>query len=101
MATVFNHKKESLIEALGFDDNDLDSLNMKLARSSKYIIMDMPKHSKLCEHIAEEFSYNELLFIATLYITEKTAAMIEQNPEVLAVMKLKALLDELGGEKEL
>lgn len=101
MATIFNHDKESFVDALGFDQKDLDSINMKLAKSSKYIIMEMPKQSELCEHIAKEFSYNELLFISTLFITEKTAGIIEQNPEVLAAMKLKALLEELGNEEGL
>jgi hypothetical protein len=99
MATIFNHEKESLIEALGFNEKDVNSLNIKLANSSKYIIMEAPKHSELCQHIAEEFSYNELLFMATLFVTEKTSKIIKQNPEVLVAMKLKALLDELGNEE--
>ena len=101
MKTTFNHDKECFIEALGFDKGDVDSLNRKLANSSKYIIMEAPKHSELCQHIAEEFSYNELLFIATLFITEKTGNIIEQNPEVLAAMKLKSFLDQLKNEGEL
>lgn len=101
MATVFNHEKDSFVESLGFDQNDLNSINNKLAHSSKYIIMEMPKQSELCEHIAKEFSYNELLFIATLFVTEKTANIIGQNPEVLAAMKLKALLEQLGSEEGL
>jgi hypothetical protein len=101
MATIFNHNKKSLFEALGFDDNDLNNINMKLALSSKYIIIDTPKHSELCEHIAKEFSYNELLFVATLFVTEKTVKILDQNPEVLAAMQLKALLDQLKNEEEL
>lgn len=101
MATTFNHDKKCLIEALGFDKRDVDSLNKKLANSSKYIIMEAPKHSELCQRIAEEFSYNELLFIATMFITDKTAAIIEQNPEVLAAIKLKAFLEQLRNEGEL
>jgi hypothetical protein len=101
MTTIFNHEKESLIEALGFNEKDVNSLNIKLANSSKYIIMEAPKHSELCQHIAEEFSYNELLFIATMFVSEKTANIIEQNPKVLAAKKLKALLDELRNEEGL
>ena len=101
MATIFNHEKQSFVEALGFDQKDLDSVNMKLAKSSKYIIMEMPKQSEICEHIAKEFSYTELLFVATLFVTEKTGAIIEKNPEVLAAMKLKALLEQLGSEEGL
>ena len=63
--------------------------------------MDTPKHSELCEHIAKEFSYNELLFVTTLFVTEKTVKILDQNPEVLAAMQLKALLDQLKNEEEL
>ena len=101
MATIFNHNKESLIEAIGFEESDLKSINMKLAVSSKYIIMETPKHSELCEHIAKEFSYNELLFIVTLFVTEKTSKILDQNPEVLATMQLKNLLDQLRDEEKL
>ena len=100
MTTTFNHDKECLIEALGFDKRDVDNLNKKLANSSKYIIMDTPKNSELCEHIAKEFSYNELLFIATLFIVDKTAKILEENPFLLASMQMKDMLDTLrNGEK--
>ena len=101
MATIFNHNKESLIEAIGFEESDLNSLNKKLASSSKYIIMETPKHSELCEHIAKEFSYNELLFVATLFITETTSKIVNQNSKILATMQLKTLLDQLKNEEEL
>jgi hypothetical protein len=100
MATTFDHKKESFFEALGFDKKDINDINIKLANSSKYIIMELPQQSELCEHIAKEFSYNELLFMATLFVTEKTGDIIKQNPEVLVAMKLKALFDELKDEEE-
>ena len=101
MATIFDHKKESFFEALGFNEKDINDINVKLAKASKYIIMDLPQQSQLCEHIAKEFSYNELLFMATLFVTEKTAAIIGQNPQVLVAIKLKALFDELEDEKGL
>jgi hypothetical protein len=101
MATVFNHEKESFIEALGFDKEDVRDINIKLANSSKYIIMDTPKNSELCEHIAKEFSYNELLFIATLFIVDKTAKIVEQEPFLLATLQMKGLLDNLRNGEEL
>jgi hypothetical protein len=101
MATTFDHKKESFFEAVGFDQKDINDINVKLANSSKYIIMELPQQSELCEHIAKEFSYNELLFMATLFVTGKTGEIIKQHPEMLVAMKLKALFDELKDEEGL
>jgi hypothetical protein len=101
MSTVFNHEKESLVEALGFDQSDLKNINIKLAKSSKYIFMETPKQSKLCEHIAKEFSYNELLFVATLFVTEKTAEILEQSPFLVASLQMKDMLQKLRDGEEL
>lgn len=100
MATVFDHSKESFVEALGFDLNDMHSINVKLADISKHIIMTTCKQSELCEKIASTFSYNELLFVATLYVTEKTANIVEENPALIKMMHLKSMLEDLESEQE-
>jgi ribonucleoside-diphosphate reductase alpha chain len=61
MATVFDHSKESFVKALGFDDKDFAELNSKLAKTSQVMLLEQPQQSVLCEHIAKNFSYNELL----------------------------------------
>ena len=84
---VFDHTKEETLEAIGFTSNDLESLNHKLANVSKLIILEQPKQSKVTERIAEIFSYNELLVIATMFITDKTLDMVKNNP-LLAIVEL-------------
>ena len=84
---VFDHTKEETLEAIGFTSNDLESLNHKLANISKLIILEQPKQSKVTQRIAETFSYNELLIIATMFITDKTLDMVKNNP-LLAIAEL-------------
>ena len=100
MATIFDHSKESLDEALGFDSKDIHDINVKLADISKHMIMTTCKQSELCERIASTFSYNELLFIATLYVTQKTADIVEENPLLVKMMHLKARLEDLDPKQE-
>lgn len=101
MPTTFNHEKNSFIEALGLDGQDLESINMKLAKASRYIIMESPKQSELCELIAKEFSYKELLFVATLFIVDKTTAMVNENPKIVSNMLFSKFLDKLRNGEEL
>ena len=100
MATVFDHSKESFVEALGFDSKDIHDINVKLADISKHIIMTTCKQSELCEKIASTLSYNELLFVATLYVTQKTAEIVEENPVLVKMMHLKSMLEDLESEQE-
>lgn len=100
MATVFDHSKESFLEALGFDSNDVHSINVKLADISKHMIMTTCKQSELCEKIASTLSYNELLFVATLYVTQKTADIVEENPLLVKMMHLKSMIEDLESEQE-
>jgi hypothetical protein len=100
METIFNHKKKSLAESLNFDLNDVHEVNSKLASMSKHIIMTTCEQSELCEEIAKTFSYNELLFITTLFVTEKTSHIVEQHPQLIAMMQLRDMLEGLNKEEE-
>lgn len=91
MATTFDHSKESFVKALGFDDKDFAELNSKLAKTSQIMLLEQPQQSVLCEHIAKNFSYNELLLIATLFVVDKTAKIIEENPQLLAMVALREI----------
>lgn len=99
METIFDHKKP-FVESMGFDLNDIHQVNTKLANMSKHIIMTSCKQSELCEEIAKTFSYNELLFIATLFVTEKTAHIVGQHPELVSMMHLRDMLDDLNKKEE-
>lgn len=99
MAT-FDHKKESFIEAIGFEEKDMDELNTNLANMSKHVIKTSCKQSELCEEIAKVFSYNELLLIATLYVTEKTADIVNKNPSIISTILLSRLIKDLEADEE-
>lgn len=96
MATIFNHDKECFRESLGFDKNDIEEMNKKLAKTSQIMLLDQPKQSELCEHIAKEFSYNELLLMSTMYIVDRTAQIIGENPQMLALIALQKFFKEEG-----
>ena len=98
--TTFDHTKDSFIKAIGFEEKDAVQLNINLANMSKHIVMTQCKQSELCEEIAKTFSYNELLLIATLFVTEKTADIMEKNPSLGAISHLHKLLSELKDENE-
>jgi len=100
METMFNHTKDCFRKAIGFDKNDMKEINAKLAKMSRHIIMTQCKQSELCEEIAKEFSYNELLFIATLFITEKTAMIVRADANISELMQLVELLKELKEKGE-
>jgi hypothetical protein len=100
METIFDHSKKSLAESLNFDANDVHQVNSKLADMSKHVIMTACEQSQLCEEIAKTFSYNELLFITTLFVTEKTALIVGQYPQLVAMMKLRDMLEGLNKEEE-
>jgi hypothetical protein len=100
METIFDHKKKSFAEALNFDLNDMQQINIKLAKMSKHMIMTTCQQSELCEEIAKTFSYNELLFITTLFVTEKTADIMGQHPQLIAMVQLKEMLEDLTKEEE-
>jgi hypothetical protein len=92
MATVFDHSKESFVESLGFDPKDFAELNSKLARTSQVMLIEQPQQSVLCEHIAKNFSYNELLLIATLFVVDKTVQIINDHPQLLGMIALREIL---------
>jgi len=94
MATIFNHDKNCFRESLGFDAKDIEEMNIKLAKTSQIMLLDQPKQSELCEHIAKEFSYNELLLMSTMYIVDKTAQIIEENPEMVTLLVLQKFMKE-------
>ena len=67
-ATIeFNHNKNSFLEAISFDaDRSLEldgKLNEMLAESKI-----LKTYSEITERIAEEFSYQELIIVATMHI---------------------------------
>ena len=94
METTFDHKKKSLGGALGLDTEDIHQVNTKLANMSKHVIMTTCKQSELCEYIAQNFSYNELLLIGTLYVVDKTAQIIEENPQMVTLLMLQKFMKE-------
>jgi hypothetical protein len=86
---VFDHTQSDTTKALGLTDNDIESLNHKLANLSKFIILEQPKQSQVSQRIAETFSYNELIVIATMFVTDKTLEMVKDNPLVALLGLLK------------
>jgi len=100
METIFDHKKKSLAESLNFDLNDMHEINSKLASMSQHVLITACEQSELCEEIAKTFSYNELLFIATLFVMEKTVHIVGQHPQLVAMMKLRDMLEGLNKEEE-
>jgi hypothetical protein len=85
----FDHTKKETLEAIGLTDNDLECLNHKLANLSKFIILEQPKQSQVSQRIAETFNYNELIVIATMFVTDKTLEMVKNNPLVALLGLLK------------
>jgi hypothetical protein len=100
METIFDHSKKSLAESLNFDANDVHQVTTKLANMSKYVLMTSCEQSELCEEIAKTFSYNELLFVTTLFVMEKTAHIVGQHSELVTMMQLRDMLDNLKKEEE-
>jgi len=92
MATVFDHSKKSFVDALGFDPKDIAEMNSKLADISKVMLLEQPEQSELCQKIAETFSYNELLLLTTLYVVDKTAQIIDENPILVKILLLEKML---------
>jgi hypothetical protein len=86
---VFDHTKKETLEAIGFTENDLENLNHKLANTSKFIILRQPKQSEVSQRIAETFSYNELILIATMFVTDKTLEMLKDKPVLALSILLK------------
>lgn len=86
---IFDHTQSDTTKALGLTDNDIECLNQKLANTSKFIILDQPKQSEVSQRIAEKFSYNELIVIATMFVTDKTLEMLKDNPLVALLGLLK------------
>lgn len=94
----FDHSKElDFLEALGISEEDFKVLNKKFAEMSSHLIMNQPKKSELVQKIAETFSYNELLFACTLSIVDKTVKIVEDNPQVIALMLMKEMFNKKGG----
>ena len=100
MDTIFDQKKKSLAESLNFDANDVHQVNIKLANMSKHVVMTSCEQSELCEEIVKTFSYNELLFITTLFVTEKTAHIVGEHPQLIAMMQLREMLEGLNKKEE-
>lgn len=87
----FNHSKDlNFAETLGFSKEDVKEVNMKFAKISHFIVTKDPlKESELVEEITKTFSYNELLFATTIFITEKTAEIVKGNPKILMLAALR------------
>ena len=87
----FDHSKDlDFAETLGFSKEDVKEVNMKFAKISHFIVTKNPlKESELIEEVAKTFSYNELLFATTIFITEKTAEIVKGNPMIAMLAALK------------
>lgn len=90
----FNHDKNSLAEALGISEKHLDEITTKLSTLALDVIKsDGFKPSHLAEKIANEFSYSELIFVATQYLMEKIKFYEEQKREMITDVLKKLLRD--------
>jgi hypothetical protein len=79
----FDHTKDAdFLEILGMSEKDMKDLNKKFASMSSFIVSNSPKKSELIEKIAETFSYNELLLGTALFVVERTAQIVQENPMV-------------------
>ena len=85
----FDHTQSDTTRALGLTENDLECLTEKLAKLSKYAILEQPKQSMIGQKIAETFSYNELIIVSTMFVIEKTLDMVRDNPLVSVLGLLK------------
>lgn len=96
MALEFNHNKKSVLESIGYTEEDLDQFNTNLAEVSKKIILNPDlKISEISEIIAETFSYTELVLIATMNIIDKTKEMVDKNP----ILSIASLINKLKQEE--
>lgn len=95
MKMEFNHDKSSLAEALGISEKHLEEIGNKLSTIAiDTIKADHSKPSHIAEKIVHEFSYNELIFVATQYIMDKIESFEEHKKEIIT-SALKKLLRDL------
>jgi DNA-binding Xre family transcriptional regulator len=97
MSLVFNHTKETLSEAMGMSENNLEDLAVKMSEISKnFLLTQEMKKSELAEKVALELSYSELIFIATGKIIEtiESAVSINSSSMEQLIELMKKLRDE-------
>lgn len=70
-----DHSKSSFPEAVGFKEKDLNDLQDKTSDIFKDYVRKHSKMSIVTEQLRDTLSYDELLLIATIYITEKADEM--------------------------
>ena len=99
MSTKIDHNKDSIKDVLSFDDKDMEQITLKLAKLSQSILIGEISQGKLCEDIAKTFSYNELLFVATMFVTDKTSMILEQAPELMAMIKFREMFNKFKEEE--
>jgi predicted nucleic-acid-binding protein len=68
----FNHNEAKLKDALNVSEKDLEDCKEKVTQIIKSCFLEENfKPSHAVEKIVHTFSYNELIFIASVYILEK------------------------------
>lgn len=88
----FDHNKETLYEAMGFEENyAVEHAEKCAAISMKMISGKLDKTSLLAEEIVNTFSYNDLVYTAAMYVGAETERILEKNPlmSMLAMAVIK------------
>jgi len=92
MSLVFDHTRERLSECMGMPDTQIEELHGKLASITTDYAMNGKRHkSKIVERIANELSYNELLFVSLGYIE---AIMDRQKEDNSPLSGLRSIINK-------
>jgi len=89
----FDHTKDSLFEAMGFSEDYLQEHAEKCsAISMKIISGKIEKTSSIAEEIVNTFSYNDLVYISTMFVGSETERILKDNPmmAMLAMVVMKS-----------
>ena len=73
MSTIkFDHTKETLADAMGIDNEQLELLQKTMCDLSLHIVKTTPTKSEIAEILAKSLSYTELVYLATETVENKT-----------------------------
>lgn len=88
-----DHSKSSFPEAVGFKKKDLNDLQDKTGNIFKDYVRKHSKMSIVTEQLRNTLSYDELLLVATIYITEKADEMHNTVKEITDII-IQKITDE-------
>jgi hypothetical protein len=103
MSLKFDHSRNTLSESMGMSEEQLYELAEKMADISSYFIKNKDKigKSEVAEKIALEFSYSELIFIATGKIFESIDNALEKQQELFSILeKLSGMMKSKDKDEE-